>query len=107
MTSARCNNQRCINKSENAANRATEGINTGEQKKDSQRFVCRRSCHIGDGRGEERGDVAELFGANVFHNGGLQRHLMGAAKSSKKNFFFSAEILEDEPAGPGTLRLAR
>lgn len=92
----RCYNQKCINKSENAANRATKSSNTGRgpaRRKDSQRFVCKEK--LSSQRGEERSDVVEVW-AVMFHSGGLGRQMRRIVKSSQS--FQCRGKMEDETA---------
>lgn len=74
LTCTRCYNQRCINKSENAANRATKSSNTGlglARRKDSQRFVCKRKAFISETGEERRGVMWWRFGLSCFTVGDL------------------------------------
>lgn len=71
LTCTRCYNQRCINKSENAANTATKSSepDSGPAEKGLAE-VClkRKSFHLADRRRGERSDVAEVQ-AVMFHSG--------------------------------------
>lgn len=81
LTCTRCYNQRCINKSENAANRATKSSNTGPGLVHRQRFVSKENAFISETAQENRGVMWWRARAVMFHSGGVERQMRRIAES--------------------------
>lgn len=75
LTCTRCYNQKCINKSENAANRATKSSNTGPgptRQKGLAEVCLQRKAFISETGEEKRGVMWWRFGLSCFTVGDLR-----------------------------------
>lgn len=89
LTCMRRYNQECINKSENAANRAPKSSNTGPElgakKRTCRGLSEREKAFISETAEEKRGVMWWMFGLSCFTagGGGDLRQMRGIAKSSQ------------------------
>ena len=91
LTCMRCYNQKCINKSENAANRATKSSNTGSGlvcgKGLTEVLSVKKKAFISETGEQKRGVMWWRFRLSCFTVGGLERQMRRIVKSSRGSCF--------------------